>query len=163
MTCRCCEQSQIDAVCLWSAFGSIGDTASPLTLRATRIQDPKTGTKVVFSFGYITTTSCTKSPDKKRRLPVKLEKGQPLWRGTMSISWQLQLYMYMGFLCADPQASLTSYAILGVCNGHYLIAHVVSVLVLAFKRFLYEHKHISAADFITSPAADAFIRRRLIR
>ena len=46
----CYEQSQIDVVCLWSAFGAIGDTASPLTLRATRIQDPKIGTKELSSF-----------------------------------------------------------------------------------------------------------------
>jgi hypothetical protein len=44
-----------------------------------------------------------------------------------------------------------------MCHGHDLIAHIVSVFVLTFKRLFDQFKHIPAAGLKTAAAAYAFI------
>ena len=52
-------------------FGSIDDTASPLTLRPTKALAHQTGMEELSFFGYLTTTTCTKSPDKVAKCDLR--------------------------------------------------------------------------------------------
>jgi hypothetical protein len=64
--------------------------------------------------------------------------------------------MQMAFLCAGARAGLAAYAVIRMRDSHHLIAHIVSVFVLTFKRLFDQLKHIAAADLKTSSAAYTF-------
>ena len=64
--------------------------------------------------------------------------------------------MYMALFCAGSQACLTADAVFRMRNRHYLVAHVIAILIFTFKRFLYKLKHFPAAYLVASSAADAF-------
>jgi hypothetical protein len=68
----------------------------------------------------------------------------------------LQRHVYMAFLGAGPGAGLAADAVIGMNDGHDLVAHVVTVFVIALEGFLDELKHIEPAHFVTAAAADAF-------
>src|SRR5574341_136299 len=63
--------------------------------------------------------------------------------------------MHVALLGARPGAGLAADAVLGLGDGHDLVAHVVAVLVLALERLLDELQHVEAADLEAPAAADA--------
>jgi len=65
--------------------------------------------------------------------------------------------MDMAFLGACPGASLAADAVLGMCHGHDLVAHIVSVLIISGEGFLDQFEHLITADLETPSAADALL------
>jgi hypothetical protein len=63
--------------------------------------------------------------------------------------------MDMALLGTRAGACFAAYAVLGMSDGHDLVAHVIAVLVLALERLFDEFQHIKTANFIASTAADA--------
>jgi hypothetical protein len=65
--------------------------------------------------------------------------------------------MEMASFRADPGTCLTTDAIARIGNGHYLIAHIVAILIFSFKGFFDKFKDLPAADLVAAAATDAFI------
>jgi hypothetical protein len=65
--------------------------------------------------------------------------------------------MHVAFFCTAAAARFAPDAILRPGDGHDLVAHVVSVLVLALEGFLNEFKYIKAADLVAPAATDALV------
>jgi hypothetical protein len=70
---------------------------------------------------------------------------------------KLHLNMRLTLFGAGFGACFAADTVFRVRNRHYLVAHVVAVFVLSFKRLLDECKHILAADLVAAAAADAFM------
>src|SRR5512143_689737 len=65
--------------------------------------------------------------------------------------------MHVAFFCTASAARFAPDAILRPGDRHDLVAHVVSVLVLALEGFLNEFKYIKATDLVAPAAADALV------
>jgi len=70
--------------------------------------------------------------------------------------------MHMTLLGAGPTTRFTADAVVGVSNGHDLIAHIVPILILTLKRFLNKLKDIETANLVAPSAADALVDIDLI-
>jgi len=65
----------------------------------------------------------------------------------------------MALLRTGARAGLAADAVLRMGDGHDLVAHVVAVLVLAFKGFFYKFQYIETTDLVAPAAADALVDR----
>jgi hypothetical protein len=65
--------------------------------------------------------------------------------------------MNMAFFCANFVTRLASDTIIRIGDRHYLVAHVVTVLVVTFERFYYQLQYIAPANFVATSAAYTFI------
>lgn len=62
----------------------------------------------------------------------------------------------MTSLGAGPETRLTADTVIGVCNRHHLVPHVIPVLIFSFEGLFDKLKDVPAADFVAAPAANAF-------
>jgi hypothetical protein len=68
----------------------------------------------------------------------------------------LKFPMHVALFCAGPRAGLAADTVVRVNNGHYLIAHIIAILILSLEGLFDEFKHIPAADLKAPAAAYAF-------
>ena len=65
--------------------------------------------------------------------------------------------MDVAFLRACTRTRLTAYAIFSIGDRHDFVAHVITIFVIAFKRFFDKLQHLPATNLIAAATADAFI------